>query len=81
MADFSFVRKNETNVTILILNDEKGTRLVDLYQEMHKSRYYFVVFLATVCENNYLCTVFFIVLDLRLTKRLDYGGSPFFLSI
>ena len=26
---------------------------------------------------SYLCNVFFIVLDLRLT-RLDYGGSPFF---
>ncbi|CDA93874.1 unknown [Prevotella sp. CAG:1320] len=29
---------------------------------------------------SYLCNVFFIVLDLRLT-RLDYGGSPFFMSL
>ena len=26
----------------------------------------------------YLCSVFFIVLDLRLT-RLEYGGTPFFI--
>ena len=45
---------------------------------MHQIIYYFIKILAAVCENNYLCNVFFIVLDLRLTKRLDYGGSPFF---
>ena len=28
-------------------------------------------------KNQYLCTVFFIVLDLRLT-RLEYSGTPFF---
>ena len=28
----------------------------------------------------YLCNVFLIVLDLRLT-RLEYGGTPFFMSI
>ena len=28
-------------------------------------------------KSQYLCTVFFIVLDLRLT-RLEYGGTPFF---
>jgi len=29
---------------------------------------------------SYLCNVFFIVLDLRLT-RLVYGGTPFFLPL
>ena len=48
---------------------------------MHQIIYYFIKILAAVCENNYLCNVFFIVLDLRLTKRLDYGGSPFFLPL
>ena len=28
---------------------------------------------------SYLCIVFFIVLDLRLT-RLEYSGTPFFIS-
>ncbi len=27
-------------------------------------------------NNDYICNVFFIVLDLRLT-RLEYGGTPF----
>ena len=29
----------------------------------------------------YLCIVFFIVLDLRLTKVWELGGAPFFMSI
>ncbi len=29
---------------------------------------------------SYLCNVFFIVLDLRLT-RLVYGGTPFFFAL
>ena len=33
-----------------------------------------------VIRNPYLCNVFFIVLDLRLT-RLGYSGIPFFMSI
>ena len=28
----------------------------------------------------YLCIVFFIVLDLRLTKVSGHGGDPFFIS-
>ena len=38
-----------------------------------------VVFACNYCKhyrNDYLCNVFFIVLDLRLT-RLEYGGTPF----
>ena len=31
-------------------------------------------------KSTYLCNVFFIVLDLRLT-RLGYSGIPFFLSL
>jgi len=58
----------------------ESSLLVDLCQEMHQIIYYFMKTLAAVCENNYLCNVFFIVLDLRLTKRLDYGGSPFFFA-
>ena len=78
---FAFVRKSVINVTILIFIDAKSVCSVDLCQEMHDFRYYFIIILAAVCGNNYLCNVFFIVLDLRLTKRLDYGGSPFFMSI
>ena len=29
----------------------------------------------------YICIVFFIVLDLRLTKRLGQGVDPFFLPL
>ena len=45
---------------------------------------YKAVFLRlNVCHiprNQYLCIVFFIVLDLRLT-RLGFGGIPFFMSV
>ena len=37
-------------------------------------------FLGSLKGKPYLCTVFFIVLDLRLT-RLGYSGIPFFLFI
>ena len=36
--------------------------------------------LVSLFNNTYLCYVFFIVLDLRLT-RLGYSGIPFFVSI
>ena len=51
--------------------------VVDIRQEKSCCWYYFVRILAFVCENKYLCIVFFIVLDLRLTKRLEYSGTPF----
>ena len=56
-------------------------RIVDLRQKISVCRYYFVIILAFVCENKYLCIVFFIVLDLRLTKRLEYSGTPFFIYL
>ena len=40
-----------------------------------------IIFILNTCkmrENIYFCIVFFIVLDLRLT-RLGYGGIPFFM--
>ncbi len=42
---------------------------------------YFLYLIPCIFGNStYLCIVFFIVLDLRLT-RLGYSGIPFFISI
>ena len=41
---------------------------------------FFYFFLDNNKKTLYLCNVFFIVLDLRLTK-LEYSGTPFFISV
>ena len=61
---------------------------VKILQSFNKTKIYVKVCYKTrkkswkICRNQkspYLCIVFFIVLDLRLT-RLGYGGIPFFMS-
>ena len=42
--------------------------------------YFFTLIFGSMGFNAYLCIVFFIVLDLRLT-RLEYSGTPFFVSV
>ena len=42
------------------------------------------ILLLRVCNiqnKAYLCIVFFIVLDLRLIKRLGFSGIPFFMPV
>ena len=42
--------------------------------------HFFAIPLAVNQKSRYLCIVFFIVLDLRLT-RLGYSGIPFFMLL
>jgi len=51
--------------------------MVDLNQESVIFTLFMCVFLAFLSKSPYLCNVFFIVLDLRLTK-VGTWRSPFF---
>ena len=53
------------------------TLAIDLYQEMSIKTKLFAQTVAIMLRRPYLCIVFFIVLDLRLTK-IGTRRSPFF---
>jgi hypothetical protein len=54
--------------------------MVDLNQESVIFTLFMCVFLAFLSKSPYLCNVFFIVLDLRLTK-VGTWRSPFFCAL
>ena len=48
--------------------------------KVYKYNVFFNELFGGIVIKAYLCIVFFIVLDLRLT-RLEYSGTPFFVSV
>jgi hypothetical protein len=59
-------------------NDKKLLIRLDLCQESVQDTIFFLAFLVLLNIIPYLCIVFFIVLDLRLTKVRDSAESHFF---
>ena len=63
-------------VRLLRFSPSNGLKVLKVY----KWDVFFTLIFGSMGFNAYLCIVFFIVLDLRLT-RLEYSGTPFFVSV
>ena len=63
-------------VRLLRFSPSNGLKVLKVYKE----DVFFTLKFGSMGFNAYLCIVFFIVLDLRLT-RLEYSGTPFFMPL